>query len=442
MNDFNYDTYCGLYCGSCSVMKAYQTGIKDPLACTFNDEMGMELKCHGCKTDHVFENCAQCSIRPCAKERGVEHCIDCPDYPCQIYMTLKLAVEKLPHWSMAAANIETIRNNGVAKWLEEQAEQWRCADCQIGYSWYSTHCSNCGKDLQDLKPYKSTFDKSIFQMKMPNPDELFKLEAVFRQPGMDSVKTVKDIVYSFSEPGSELHLDLYLPPNHVNNHKLPVVLLVHGDGPVGGIKDSGQYTSLGRLLAVSGFVGAAFNHRMLMQGFGIDEVISDIENLIQFIIKNADEYGIDENRIAIWSLSAGVPFGLYAGMHNSPRYIKCMAAYYGFGDLTSLCTLLKGVNNSEGVDEQAEQYSPLSLLSLGPDKVAPILIARAGKDQFPMLLDSLDRFIATALANNLNIDVFNHPTGVHAFDLHNNEPRTQEIIGMTLEFFKRHLSAI
>jgi hypothetical protein len=33
----------------------------------------------------------------------------------------------------------------------------------------------------------------------------------------------------------------------------------------------------------------------------------------------------------------------------------------------------------------------------------------------PLLNESLDKFITKALANNLYVDVYNHPTGHHAF---------------------------
>ncbi|HWP98659.1 MAG TPA: DUF3795 domain-containing protein [Syntrophomonadaceae bacterium] len=442
MSDFNYDTYCGLYCGACSIMKAHQSGIKDSFACFFNDEAGMELKCHGCKTEQVFQNCAHCVIRACAREKAVERCLECADYPCQNFEFMQFLTEKLPHWNTAAANRQTIQSQGVSRWLEEQTGQWKCPDCQTGYSWYATHCSTCGKDLGEIKPYKNTFDKSIFQMlKPPNPNELLNTEVVFKLEGMDKVRIQKDIVYRVEE-GTELLLDLYFPPSLLQDQKLPLVILIHGEAADTNIKDWGAFTSMGRILAASGLAAAAFNHRTLLQGFQIKDAISDIENLKNFLIDHADEYGLDKNHIAIWSFSMGVPFGLYAGIHNSPAYIKCIVAYYGFCDLTSLCQLFKGAINSDGLDEQAEEYSPAQLLSQQPDKIAPMLIARAGMDQIPMLLNSLDNFIGAALANNIQIDVYNHPTGVHAFELLNDVPRTHEIIEKTLEFLKRHLSTL
>lgn len=442
MSDYCFDTYCGLYCGACSIMHADQKGIKDPFACIFGDEAGMDLKCQGCKSEQVFENCAKCPIRPCARDRGVEHCPDCPDYPCQNYGFMQFLTDKLPHWDTAAANLQTIKERGVERWLQDQQAQWKCPDCQTDYSWYAIHCSNCGKDLGEIKPYKNTFDKSVFQMlTQPDPDELFKRENLFKLAGMDQVKAQKELVYRSSE-GSELLLDLYYPPDYAPGRKLPVVVLVHGESPAPNLKDSGPFTSLGRIIAASGLAAVAFNHRTLLQGGQIKDAISDIENLLAFLIDHADDFGLDKEQMGLWSFSMGVPCSLYVGLNNKAVNIKCQVAHYGFGEFVSLCNILKGSINSDGLDEQAEEYSPIKLLSQDPDKIAPMLIARAGMDQIPTILESIDSFIGAALKNNVHVDVYNHPTGVHGFELVNDVPRTHEIIAKTLEFLKRHLTSI
>ncbi|MDD2620220.1 MAG: DUF3795 domain-containing protein [Syntrophomonadaceae bacterium] len=435
MSNFNFDTYCGLYCGACSIIKAYQTGIKDPLACCLGDELGMELKCHGCKTDTVFGNCAVCMIRNCVREKGMERCLDCPDYPCPNFDSMQFLLEKVPHWNTAAVNQEYIQNYGADRWLQQQAAQWKCPDCQTDYTWYATHCSGCGKELGELKSYRNSFDPSIFQMiAMPSPEEVFKQESLFKLAGTDLVKSQNDMVYSMREDG-ELLFDLYFPPDHQPGQKHPVVVLVHGESPLTNLKDSGPFISAGRIIGASGLAAATFNHRSMLQGLEIKDVVEDIENLLTFLVDHADQYGLDKNRIAIWSYSAGSPFGLYAGIHNTPAYIKCMVAYYGFCDFAALSKLL----NLPVKPETAEQYSPVNLLNQNPDKIAPMLIARAGADPLPGILDSQDHFISTAFANNLQIDVYNHPAGVHAFDLYNDEPRTHEIIEKTLEFLEKHL---
>lgn len=247
---------------------------------------------------------------------------------------------------------------------------------------------------------------------------------------MEKVIIQKNIVYEIADE-EELLFDLYIPQNTSLETRLPAVILVHGEAPFNSLKDLGQYDSLGQLIAASGMAAVAFNRRMLIKGAAITDILNDINNLTACLIKNADKFNIDKDKFAIWSISAGVPFGLYAGMYKNPEYIKCLVAYYGFGDFE---TLMKILNNSK-LDGQVEKFSLIDLLSKKPDKIPPIFIARAGMDS-PLLNESLDKFITKALANNLYVDVYNHPTGHHAFDLFDDNKRTHDIIKKTLDFLQ------
>ena len=67
-----------------------------------------------------------------------------------------------------------------------------------------------------------------------------------------------------------------------------------------------------------------------------------------------------------------------------------------------------------------------------------MFIARAGLDH-PRLNESIDRFIARALAANAPLNVANHPQGHHGFDVEDDHPRTREIIARSIAFIKTHL---
>jgi hypothetical protein len=70
----------------------------------------------------------------------------------------------------------------------------------------------------------------------------------------------------------------------------------------------------------------------------------------------------------------------------------------------------------------------------------PLFIARAGGDT-PQLNETLDRFVAKALARDLPITVVNHPAAPHAFDIFDDSEATREIIRQALAFMRFHLSA-
>lgn len=45
-----------------------------------------QIDCNGCKSEvgPHFKWCAECPIRKCASERGVESCAHCDEFPCDV----------------------------------------------------------------------------------------------------------------------------------------------------------------------------------------------------------------------------------------------------------------------------------------------------------------------------------------------------------------------
>ena len=60
-----YDTYCGLYCGSCMVLKANEEGKLEKLSEKWGDKPE-ELICEGCKSSVNSVYCADCDIKKSA----------------------------------------------------------------------------------------------------------------------------------------------------------------------------------------------------------------------------------------------------------------------------------------------------------------------------------------------------------------------------------------
>lgn len=179
MNQFNYDSYCGIYCGACDIHQACRTGHKDYFASFWTEPVlralqktlgnteltseALQIRCHGCKSDTVFINCTTCRIRSCAIERKIEHCIDCKEYPCPTHTEMRKISGLLPHVTNNHPNLETIKKKGVQQWLAEQEKRWKCPDCQTSIAWYSGSCRACGKNLKGLSyrfsPVKAFFMK-------------------------------------------------------------------------------------------------------------------------------------------------------------------------------------------------------------------------------------------------------------------------------------------
>jgi len=118
-------------------------------------------------------------------------------------------------------------------------------------------------------------------------------------PGMDRVQVLPDRPYG---PGDKAHrFDAYLPGRPGS----PVVLLIHGgvgaDVPVRP-KDWGIYRSWGRLLAASGYVAIAFNHRLGFPDPMLAEADQDLTAMLETVYstasKGSTEYGLKVIEVA------------------------------------------------------------------------------------------------------------------------------------------------
>ena len=246
---------------------------------------------------------------------------------------------------------------------------------------------------------------------------------------MERAAVRKDQVYRTTDAGP-LTMDLYYPPDAQEGSRRPAVVFVAGYSDVGyekmlgcKFKEMAMSVSWGQLVAASGLVAIAYTNR---------EPKADLDALLQHVRQNAASLGIDGNRIGVWASSGNVPLALSALMQRETAdFLTCGVLLYGF---------MLDLDGATGVAEAAQTFrftnpnTGKSLDDLPPD--LPLFIVRAGQDQFPHLNDSIDRFVAGALARNLPITLVNHATGPHAFDLMQDSETSREIIRQILGFLR------
>jgi hypothetical protein len=85
--------YCGIVCSDCPVLVATQKdddSERKRVAELFTRQYGKEytsesINCDGCLSDspRVFSYCGICEIRKCGRDKKVENCGFCADYPCE-----------------------------------------------------------------------------------------------------------------------------------------------------------------------------------------------------------------------------------------------------------------------------------------------------------------------------------------------------------------------
>jgi rubrerythrin len=58
---------------------------------------------------------------------------------------------KWPYQQGVLKNMETIRCEGLTKWLERQDKRWRCANCGASHSWWDETCPQCGQTVANYQ---------------------------------------------------------------------------------------------------------------------------------------------------------------------------------------------------------------------------------------------------------------------------------------------------
>lgn len=126
---------CGIFCGSCPVM----------LADDGADKGKKGSKCTGCAN----KKANQCVISKCCKKNNVEVCSLCKKYPCAEIKSFH--ANGKPYKIMAAHNLDVIKEQGLAKWLEAQDSRWRCTKCSKPVAWDAKACKKCGTALKTIE---------------------------------------------------------------------------------------------------------------------------------------------------------------------------------------------------------------------------------------------------------------------------------------------------
>jgi acetyl esterase/lipase len=260
------------------------------------------------------------------------------------------------------------------------------------------------------------------------------MPVVYTVPGMDKVRVVQNLKYTKTDDPNIL-LDVYLPPDAAQGEKRPAVIFIHGGSKTEYTpKDWGVYTTWGRLVAASGFVGVTFTHRLEYPNKSLENGARDVRAAIDYVRANADKYNIDKERMCLIAYSAGGPM-LSLAMRGETPFVRCLVGFYAFMDIQQ-----SDYRKTETA-ETLKAFSPITYLQKDISKIPPMFIARAGRDEVPTIDDSIDRFVKEALARNIAFNLANHPQGVHGFDNQNDDERSREIIRGALAFMQFHLSA-
>jgi len=133
MNE-KYMCYCGLYCENCAVKATVEpssrvlyeemkrVGFEDIINLLPNGEgfwSFLKSTCHEgmCSSCKEGSGNPGCEVRICAKEKGLEMCAFCEEYPCHEFD------EFFQGYPSLKRDNDVLRNEGLDKWAEMQDER-------------------------------------------------------------------------------------------------------------------------------------------------------------------------------------------------------------------------------------------------------------------------------------------------------------------------------
>jgi acetyl esterase/lipase len=239
----------------------------------------------------------------------------------------------------------------------------------------------------------------------------------------------RDLIYKTVDDLT-LRADVYVPEDV--GVPSPAVIFVHGDAlpeRICNSKDSGQYRSWAHAVASRGMSAVTFNHRSSHHRTRIEDPASDVADLLAFVRAQGRGLGLDVERLAIWTCSAGPPFIVPAVIRDQPADVRALVVYYGLLDLMHLRDQIPLAVS----DATLLRYSAVAAMEAATGAGRPMQVIRAGGDD-PRFTLATDRFVAAALRQNASVSVINYPEAPHAFDVGLDTPQTRRIIGATLDF--------
>ena len=264
--------------------------------------------------------------------------------------------------------------------------------------------------------------------------------------------------------GETLDLALILPA--VKRHeKSPVMLYIHGGGWTKGDKTIVFWPNFGEtldLLLENGIACATIEYRLNRSGISTayDSVI-DCKDAARFLVKHAEEYGLDPGRMGVWGGSAGGHLSLMTALAPDEKFpgapelagirpeFRCVVSYFpattflvpeiynqsNFKNRGKWMSFLGGPRE-ENV-ELAALLSPAEHLSAGSP---PVLLIHGDKDQV-LSYDNSVYMIRVAEKAGADVQLLTVTNGLHGFQGDQISPSNQEINRQSAGYILQKLSA-
>jgi acetyl esterase/lipase len=197
-------------------------------------------------------------------------------------------------------------------------------------------------------------------VRVPLTRQILHIPANPELDGMAAI--VPDIVYRHAA-GLDLTLQLILPwrnlPDRPDKPRRPLVVFIQGSAWT----TPNVYYQLPQLteLARSGMIVASITHRSCLENNPFPAFLQDVKAAVRYLRANADTYGIDPARVAVWGTSSGGNAALLLGLTgDAPAWrtddypdqsdaVSAVVSCFGPSDLSALYQYAVHVESPETV---------------------------------------------------------------------------------------------
>ncbi|MGQ1909150.1 prolyl oligopeptidase family serine peptidase [Marinifilum sp. RC60d5] len=272
----------------------------------------------------------------------------------------------------------------------------------------------------------------------------------------------KETVVYKTVDGLELNMDIFYPDSSKMKQKNPWMIHVHGGGWAGGSKYKilkPPFLSTLHTLVDSGVVCVSIEYRKARGSSNAYDSAVDAKDATRFLLKNAAEFKLDQEKYGVWGGSAGGHLSLVTALGAdsdfqgdaqladiSTRY-KCVVSYFPFTscinpdlrpgsifeDETLFVRLLGAPLNEK--PKLARLLSPTELLK---ETSSPILLIHGDKDTTLPIKNSL-YMMEVAKKKNADVQLFTIKNAGHSFKGANISPSMKELNNYSAKFILSHL---
>jgi len=207
----------------------------------------------------------------------------------------------------------------------------------------------------------------------------------YSQVVFSAIDSLVDIQYGTAPTGENLLLDVYVPKGDTTSCKRPLVIFIHGGGFHEGTRKMFAAQAISHDLPFKGYVTASISYRLAdeepytladlqedkldfenphLDVIHITNAMHDARAAVRYFKKNAEQYNIDPDRIAIGGASAGGMTAINVGYMDReselfsgavPENLEGESGNSGFtSDVKVVYSLCSGFLNLDMIDKESE----------------------------------------------------------------------------------------